>query len=344
MHLSKSLLPILTLLAVSFCAPAVIAETLEIYGTRKAAMLAPIFARFSQVTGVGIHYHEYKKSDALMSDLLSGQASPSPDLLITSDVGMMNEWEQNGLLLSIDSPILNALIDQSYYDLHHSWYGLSLRARPIFVSTRHDLKPPKNYADLADPQYAGQICMRELNHPYNRTLIAALYFRWGKDLTTQWIEGIRSNLARPPEGGDRDQLRAVASGECDITLANTYYYANMLNSDHNEDRLAAHKVRLIWPEGISGGVHINISIGAVLQSTEQPELTQRFLEFVSKPEGQRIFTAINHEYPIVTGVPVSATLGQLGAFKRDNIHLHHVGDMYDEVGDLLQMRNTSHVK
>jgi iron(III) transport system substrate-binding protein len=177
--------------------------------------------------------------------------------------------------------------------------------------------------------------MRSTNHVYNQSLLAALLEHWGAEKTREWVKGIAENLAHPPNGGDRDQIRAVARGECDLTLVNTYYYAAMLGGSDPEQRALAKKVALLWPDQNGVGVHVNISVGAVLKSARHPEAAAQCLEFLVR-HAQRLFAALNDEYPIVIGIPVSDILLKMGPFKADSLPLSRLGQHRKEVKILLE--------
>ncbi|MEW8507314.1 MAG: extracellular solute-binding protein [Candidatus Thiodiazotropha sp.] len=302
----------LLMMLIPFCSTA--DEELVIYGSREQALMAPLLHSYHAETGVTVRYVR-EKSDRLLQRLAAeGDKSPA-DLLLTADIGILETAREMGLLQARRSQLLSTLIPARYRDPQGVWYGLSLRARMIvFAADRIGKYELLDYADLASPALKGRVCIRSLKHVYNQSLIAALVARWGEDSVRQWLNGLLENLAGAPQGGDRDQVRAVANGACDVAVVNSYYYAMMLNASDKPDQEAAGRVALIWPES---GVHVNISGGGVTRHASDPQLAIDFLEFLAGFDSQRLFAELNHEYPAVEGVPVSHTLIGLGAFEAD---------------------------
>ena len=256
-----------------------------------------------------------EKSDRLLLRLREeGRQSPA-DLLLTADIGVLESARENDLLQPKQSPLLVSLIPARYRDPQGFWFGLSLRARMIlYAPGRLDRDVIHDYVDLSSPTLKGRLCIRSLDHVYNQSLIAALISRWGEAKALDWLQGVAENLARPPQGGDRDQIRAMVDGVCDVALVNSYYFAMMLNSENEQDRQVATQAAWIWPDS---GVHVNISGGGVTRYAPHPQLAVDFLEFLVGFHRQRLYAELNQEYPAVAGVPVSHTLMRLGAFEAD---------------------------
>ncbi|MES9822382.1 MAG: extracellular solute-binding protein [Candidatus Thiodiazotropha sp.] len=289
-------------------------ESLVIYGSRQQALMAPLLQAYRASRGVAVRYVQ-DKSDKLLQRLVEEGDASSADLLLTADIGVLEAAREMGLLQAKQSQLLSSLIPAKYRDPQGFWYGLSLRARILLYSPgrvpRFELR---DYADLSSSTLKGRVCMRDLKHVYNQSLIAALVTRWGEKRVRAWLSGVISNLARPPQGGGRDQVRALANGECDVAVVNSYYFAMMLESGNERDREVASRVSQVWPET---GVHVNISGGGVTHHSPHPQLAIDFLEFLAGFDSQRLFAELNHEYPAVVGVPVSRTLMRLGAFEAD---------------------------
>lgn len=211
-------------------------------------------------------------------------------------------------------------------DAEHQWFGVSLRSR-VVVYAQDRVKPSdlSTYQDLANPNWKGKICVRSSNNVYNQSLLAALLVHDGSKNTEQWARGFVANFARPPAGGDRDQIKAVAAGRCDLALVNTYYLAGMLNSRDPAEQEAAGKVALLWPDQGGRGAHVNISGAGVTKAAKNRAQAVRLLEFMVSDEAQRWYAEMNFEYPVKPGVAVSATLQAWGEFKADDLSLSLLG-------------------
>ncbi|MCG7905405.1 MAG: hypothetical protein B6D70_13085 [gamma proteobacterium symbiont of Stewartia floridana] len=287
-------------------------ETLVIYGSRQYTLMEPLLKAYEKARGVEVSYFQEKSVSLLQRLRDEGSQSPA-DLLLTADIGMLEAAKEDDLLQPTQSPLLVGLIPARYRDPQGYWFGLSLRARLIlYIPTRIEPGLINDYADLASPALKGKLCIRSFKHVYNQSLFAALISRWGEAKAQAWLEAVANNLARPPEGGDRDQIRAMVDGECDLALVNSYYYAMMLNSENPRDREVATQAAWIWPDS---GVHVNISGGGVTRHAPHPQLGMDFLEFLVGFQRQRLYAELNQEYPVVTGVHVSHTLMRLGAFE-----------------------------
>lgn len=207
------------------------------------------------------------------------------------------------------------------------WYGLSLRARPIFYAKdRVSPESLSSYRALAGPEWAGKICIRSSDNIYNQSLVAAMIAHDGEEKTQEWVNGLVENFARSPKGGDRDQIKAVAAGECDIALANTYYLAGMLTGNDQNQRLAAQAVAVYWPDQEGRGTHVNVSGAAVTAFARNRENAIKLLEFLVSPESQSWYGEVNQEYPVRDGVAWSQLLNQWGRFKADQLNLSLLGE------------------
>lgn len=296
------------------------AEELRIVGSRQPYLIQPLLDVFQGETGIHSTYR-YIEAKALVDELQAAREQPVADVVVTADVGMIAGMLDADLLQPIASPILNTLIPLPFRDSQNRWFGFSMHARVIIYNPAR-LQPSANfsYSDLASPQFRGRLCMRSSSHVYNQSLIAAFIEHWGMEKTRAWVQGVADNLAGLPAGGDRDQIQAVASGQCDLTLANTYYYAGM-TAGTPEQRAVVEKVALLWPGDSDMHVHINLSVGAVLKAARQPQAAQKFLEFLAGLHAQRLFSELNHEYPVGIGIPISDRLLQMGPFRADQLPL-----------------------
>jgi len=237
-------------------------------------------------------------------------------------------------------PSVDRNIPERYRDPAGEWFGLSLRARIVFYA-KDRVNPAElsTYEALADPKWKGRICIRGSDNIYNQSLLASMIAIHGPVKAEEWAKGMVANFARKPQGGDRDQITAVAAGECDLAIANTYYYGNMITSSKPADKAAAEKVGVFWPNQGDRGAHVNISGGAVTKSARNKDAAIKLLEFLSGDEAQRIYAEVNQEYPVKGGVAWSDLVKSWGTFKADDLNVAALGDnnaaavkIFDRVG------------
>ncbi|MGH8480414.1 MAG: Fe(3+) ABC transporter substrate-binding protein [Gammaproteobacteria bacterium] len=301
------------------------AAEVNVYSAREEALIKPLLDEFSTVHGTTVNLVT-GDADALLKRLESeGQNSPA-DLILTTDVGRLLRAQEAGLLQPVESKALQEAIPAQYRDVEHQWFGVSLRSR-VVVYAQDRVKPSdlSTYEDLADPKWKGKICVRSSNNVYNQSLVAAMIAHDGSKKTEQWAGGFVASFARPPAGGDREQIKAVAAGRCDLALVNTYYLAGMLHSDDPAEQEAAGKVALLWPDQGGRGAHVNISGAGVTKAAKNRVQAVRLLEFMVSDEAQRWYAEMNFEYPVKPGVAVSATLQAWGEFKADDLSLSLLG-------------------
>lgn len=298
----------------------------NLYSARKEALIKPLLDRFTQETGIRVNLLT-GKADALLKRLQSeGRNSPA-DLLLTTDAGRLHRAKAAGVLQVLESGELNERIPAQYRDPDGYWYGLSVRSRVIFVAKgRVPADAIRRYEDLANPKWRKQICIRSSNNIYNQSLVASLIAHDGETATEQWARGLVANMARPPRGGDRDQIKAAAAGQCDIAVANTYYYGKMLHAGDAAQREAATGMQLVWPNQTDRGAHVNVSGAGLTRSAKNVAEAKKLLEFLASPEAQTWYGEANFEYPVVPGTPVSDTLKAWGPFKADTLSLAVLGE------------------
>ena len=230
------------------------------------------------------------------------------------------------MLQPVSSQALSDAVPAAYRDPDGHWFGLSLRARPImYVKGKVDPGELSTYADLAHPRWKGRICIRSSNNIYNQSLVAAILQVKGEADTLVWMEGLVGNFARKPSGGDRDQIKAAAAGECDLAIANTYYLGQMLRSDDAAEREAASRVAVFWPDQDGRGVHVNVSGAGVTAASRNKDDAVRLLEFLASEAAQEWYASVNNEYPVRAGIARSATVASFGDFKADDLNLGSLG-------------------
>jgi iron(III) transport system substrate-binding protein len=314
-------------------------KELNIYSARHYQTDEALYSNFTQSTGIEINRIEGKDLELIERLKQEGANSPA-DILITVDAGNLWIADQAGLFQPARSKVLESRIPANLRHPEERWFGFSTRAR-VIVYNKNKVNPGEiqSYEDLADPRWKGRICMRSSGNIYNLSLMSSLIERLGEERAQQWATRVVQNFARDPKGGDTDQIKAVAAGECDLTLANTYYYVRLLKSDKPEDKKMVEKVGIVWPNQASSGTHVNISGAGVLKHAPHKNAAVKFLEYLASDQAQRYFANGNNEYPVVQGVLDNSELKSLGSFKRDPISVSVYGQhqplaqkIYDRAG------------
>lgn len=286
------------------------AAEVNLYSARHYDVDLALYENFTALTGIRVNVIEGDGDQLVARILQEGQNSPA-DILLTVDGGRLHRSVEAGVFAPVDSEILEARIPEKYQHPENLWFGLSTRARVIYYN-RAEGRPEgfDDYEDLADPAFAGQVCIRSSGNIYNVSLMAELIEVLGEEAAEAWAGGLSANLARQPQGGDTDQIKAVAAGECSIGVANTYYWGRLAASANPADRAVAEAVGIIFPNQGNRGTHVNLSGAGVVATAPNRENAIRFLEYLVSDEAQRIFADGNNEYPVVETVtptgPVSA--------------------------------------
>jgi iron(III) transport system substrate-binding protein len=301
-------------------------EPLVVYSHRHYAADEELFKTFTESTGIPVQVLQ-AGADELMQRLRAEGDRTRADILITADAGRLEEVKAAGFLAPVHSDILNTRIPAPYRDLDSQWFGFTRRARVlVYAPDRVNEDEFSTYEDLADPKWRGRILCRSSNNIYNQSLLASMIAVHGDDTALEWARNVRRNLARPPQGSDRDQIRAVAAGLGDVAIVNTYYLGLLLNSPDPADRRLAEPLRVFFPNQEDRGTHVNISGGAVLKSSGQKENATRLLEFLVSDEAQRVFPSTTYEYPIVEDIEWSELQKKWGRFKADSLNLSKLGE------------------
>ncbi|XOV83396.1 MAG: Fe(3+) ABC transporter substrate-binding protein [bacterium] len=293
------------------------AAELNIYSARHYDTDFSLYDRFTEQTGIKINLIE-GGSDALIERILAeGELSPA-DLLITVDAGRLWRAAQAGVFQPVESSMLNTRVPEHLRDPNNLWFGLSKRARVIAYRQSEGLPAPTRYADLATPAYRGRVCMRSSSNIYNLSLMAGLIETAGNEAALQWAQGIVENFARAPQGNDTAQLRAVASGECGVTVANTYYLGRMMASEDPADKAVVAELQIVFPDQDGRGTHVNISGAGVTRYAPNRTAAIAFMEYLTSDFAQRLFAEGNNEYPVVGAV--TGPIAELGDFKEDQVN------------------------
>jgi iron(III) transport system substrate-binding protein len=301
-------------------------KVVNVYSSRHYHTDEALYAGFTKATGIRVNRIEANE-DALIERVRSeGTRSPA-DVLITVDAGRLWRAEQLGLFQPVKSAVLESRIPPAYREPNGLWYGFSLRAR-VIAYHRAKVKPEEipTYESLADPKWKGRICVRSSGNIYNLSLMGALIHHLGAPKAEEWARAVKANLAREPRGGDTDQLKGVAAGECDVAISNHYYYVRLARSEKPEDRAIAEKVGIVFPNQASWGTHVNVSGAGVLRHAPHRESAIRFLEYLASDEAQRHFADGNNEWPAVPGVKTdNPALAAFGDFRRDALNVAVLG-------------------
>ncbi|MEY4750276.1 MAG: hypothetical protein RIQ60_2490 [Pseudomonadota bacterium] len=299
------------------------ATELNIYSARHYQTDEALYANFTKATGIKINRLDGKEDELVERIRNEGNKSPA-DILITVDAARLEVADSLGLFQPVQSKVLEARVPASLRT--PTWYSFSTRAR-VIVYNKAALKAEQvqSYEDLAVPALKGQVCVRSGSHPYNLSLGAAVIAHDGEAKAEAWARGLVANFARSPKGGDTDQIKAVAAGECGVTISNTYYLVRMLRSTKADDVAAMKAVGIVWPNQKSWGTHINISGAGVLKHAPHKEAAVKFLEYLASDQAQAYFADGNNEWPVVASAAVvNKELDALGKFKPDSLP---VGDL-----------------
>jgi iron(III) transport system substrate-binding protein len=291
---------------------------LNIYSARHYQTDDALYGDFTRLTGIKVNRIE-ARDDELVERLRNEGANSPADVLITVDASRMAMADELGLFAPVKSEVLEARVPEHLRA--DNWIAFSTRARVIIYNPELVAgEQVQTYEDLADPALKGKVCSRSGSHPYNLSLGAALINHIGAEKTEEWAKGLVANFARPPRGGDTDQIRSVAAGECGVAIANSYYFARLMNSDKPEDQQVVESVRFVWPNQQSWGTHINISGAGILKHAPNKEAAVKFLEYLASDQAQIYFADGNNEWPVVPGVKTdNAALEKLGEFKADSL-------------------------
>ena len=319
--------PILLILAVLATAPAIAQDkVVNLYSSRHYQTDEALYSGFTRLTGIKVNRIEGGE-DALIERIRNEGARSPADVIITVDAGRLWRAEQLGLFQPVKSALLEARLPQSYRDPAGHWFGFSLRAR-LIAYNKARVRPGEiqAYEELAEPKWKGRVCMRSSTNVYNLSLMGALIDHLGERQAEAWALGVHANLAQEPKGGDTDQLKAVAAGQCDVTVSNQYYYARLARSGKADERAVAERIGVVFPNQQTWGTHVNISGAGVARHAPHRDAAVKFLEYLASDEAQRYFADGNNEWPVVAGVKIdNPVLGELGEFKRDRLNVAVLG-------------------
>lgn len=297
------------------------ADEVNVYSYRQANLVKPLFDVFTEKTGVKVNVVFAKKgmAERLMRE---GEYSPA-DVLLTTDISRLIELQDKNLLQAVDSAELETNVPAQFQSKDDTWYGLTTRVRNIYSAKRLG-KVELSYEDLADPKYKGRVCSRSGKHPYNVALVSSLIAAHGEAKTLEWLEGVKANLARKPQGSDRGQVQAIHQNLCDLSIGNSYYFGKMIANP--EQKVWADGVNINFPNQANRGSHVNISGVAMAKHAPNKAHAKALMEFLISEQAQQMYAETNMEYPVRKGVPVSELVASWGTYKADSLPLETIAE------------------
>jgi iron(III) transport system substrate-binding protein len=293
----------------------------NVYTYRESKLIAPMFEAFTKDTGVKVNV--ISASSGLEQRIKTEGANSPADMLLTVDIARLEEAVQLGITQAIKSAALDKAIPAQYRDPEGHWYGISMRARVIFASKERVKQTAFTYEELADPKWKGKICIRSGQYIYNNALFAAYIAHYGDAKTEEWLKGVKANLAQKPSGGDRDVARDIAAGKCDIGVANTYYWALMLNKEADR-KPWAEATKVVLPTFKNGGTHMNISGVVLIKNAPNKANAMKLIEWLAGPTAQQMYADMNYEYPLRAGIKLDPTIASYGALMPDKLPISQI--------------------
>jgi len=308
----------------------------NVYTYREAKLIQPLFESFSKQTGIKVN--TISASAGLEQRIATEGANSPADVLLTVDIGRLEDAIRLGITQPIKSDALEAAVPAAYRDPEGHWYGISLRARVVYASKERVPQSAITYEELAEPKWKGKICIRSGQNIYNNALFAAFIAHHGLAKTEQWLMALKANLAQKPSGGDREVARDIAAGKCDIGVANTYYWALMLNRE--ADRKAwAETTKVMLATFKDGGTHVNISGVVLTKHAPNKTNAMKLIEWLTGETAQRMYADMNYEYPVRGGIAINPTIAGYGTLRPDSLpmakiiaHKKAAATLVDKVG------------
>ncbi|WP_041394532.1 Fe(3+) ABC transporter substrate-binding protein [Photobacterium profundum] len=312
---------------------AIAAEEVNVYSYRQPFLVEPMFNEFTQETGIKVNVKFAKKG---LSEKLKQEGEYSPaDVVLTTDISRLVELADMKLVQPVDSKVIESNVPAQYRDSEDEWFALTLRSRNVYSSRDRvgHLPAEFDYTDLAKPEWKGKICTRSGKHPYNVSLVSSMIAHYGEAEAKTWLEGVKANLARKPQGNDRDQVKAVKEGLCDLAIGNSYYLGKMMNDE--KQKAWAEAVYIDFPGQKGNGTHVNVSGMAMAKYAPNKDNAQKLMEYLTGDKAQQMYAEINYEYPVKEGVKRSELVASWGDFKADDLPLEKVAEYHSAAIKLL---------
>ncbi|MCP3697274.1 MAG: Fe(3+) ABC transporter substrate-binding protein [Aliivibrio sp.] len=329
----KKLLSASALIAGMFAPSVMAAEEVNVYSYRQPFLVEPMFKEFTKETGIKVNVKFAKKG---LAEKLAQEGELSPaDVILTTDISRLAELTNKNLVQPVDSKTIDANVPAQYRDSDDEWFALTLRARNVYSSRDRvgKLGADFDYVDLANPEWKGKICTRSGKHPYNVSLVSAMIAHHGEAETKTWLEGVKDNLARKPQGNDRAQVKAIKEGLCDLALGNSYYLGKMVNDPKQVPW--AESVYINFPNQNTDGTHVNVSGMAMAKYAPNKDNALKLMEFLTGDVAQGMYAEVNYEYPVKPGVKPSKLVASWGSFKADTLSLDTIADNHTKAIKLL---------
>ncbi|QIA64184.1 extracellular solute-binding protein [Vibrio astriarenae] len=324
----------LSALACASIAPSVMAAgEVNVYSYRQPFLVEPMFNEFTKETGIKVNVMFAKQG---IAEKLAQEGEYSPaDVLLTTDISRLAELTDRGLVQVVESDVIEGNVPAQYRDNENEWFALTLRTRNVYSSRDRvgKLGAEFNYADLANPEFKGKICTRQGKHPYNVSLVSSMIAHHGEAEAKAWLEGVKANLARKPQGNDRAQVKAIREGLCDVSLGNSYYLGKMVNDA--EQKAWADAVYINFPNQETEGTHVNVSGMAMAKYSPNRDNALKLMEFLTADKAQQLYAEVNYEYPVKEGVKRSELVESWGDFKADSISLDEIASYHSAAIRLL---------
>jgi iron(III) transport system substrate-binding protein len=318
--------------------PAMAADEVNIYSQRQNYLIQPLLDAFTKDTGIKVNV--IFAQNGLVERIAAEGANSPADLLLTADIGFLTSAVEAGVSQPIKSDVVEKNIPANYRDPAGQWVGLTSRARVVYASKERVKQDTITYEELADPKWKGKICIRSGQHAYNLALLASIIAHDGEAKAKEWLKGVKANLATKPAGGDREQAKAIFSGQCDIAIGNTYYMALMASNDKQpEQKQWAEAVKVLFPNAAGRGTHTNISGVVLAKNAPNKANAIKLVEYLTGDEAQKTYAQLNDEYPLKSGIALSPVVASWGTLKADPLPLAEIGklrkrasELVDEVG------------
>ncbi len=329
----KKILSILLLILLSHNSYATSSNEVNVYSYRQPFLVEPMFNEFTKQTGIKVNVLFAKKG---LAEKLQQEGEYSPaDVILTTDISRLVELVNKKVVQPVQSDVIEQSIPLQYRDSNDNWFALTLRTRNVYSSRERvgKLSADFDYAELANPEYKGKICTRSGKHAYNISLVSAMIAHKGEAETKEWLEGVKANLARKPQGNDRGQVKAIKEGLCDIALGNSYYLGRMVNDE--KQKSWADAVYINFPNQQTTGTHVNVSGMAMAKHAPNKGNALKLMEFLVGDKAQKMYAEVNFEYPVKTGVARSELVASWGAFKADAIALEKIAENHSKAIRLL---------